>query len=81
MGVSRRGVKLPTGLVDGQNLMFELRRLLAPVAHINQFDKLPIPFRAVATDIRTGETVVLKQGNLATAVRASMKQFRGYLIQ
>lgn len=72
MGVSRRGVKLPTGLVDGQNLMFELRRLLAPVAHINQFDKLPIPFRAVATDIRTGETVVLKQGNLATAVRASM---------
>ncbi|WP_020561086.1 patatin-like phospholipase family protein [Thiofilum flexile] len=72
MGVSKRGIKLPSGLISGQNLMFELRRLLSPVAHINQFDKLPIPFRAVATDIRTGEAVVLKQGNLATAIRASM---------
>lgn len=72
LGVSKDGVKLPTGLVDGQRLMFELRRLLAPVNQIQDFDRLPIPFRAVATDIRTGETVVLKQGNLATAVRASM---------
>lgn len=72
VGVSKEGVKLPTGLVDGQRLMFELRRLLAPVNQIHDFDRLPIPFRAVATDIRSGETVVLKQGNLATAVRASM---------
>lgn len=72
VGVAREGVKLPTGLIDGQRLMFELRRLLAPVNQINDFDRLPIPFRAVATDIRTGETVVLKKGNLATAVRASM---------
>lgn len=72
VGVDKKGLKLPSGFVDGQALMFELRRLLAPVAHINNFDQLPIPFRAVATDIRTGETVVLKQGNLPTAVRASM---------
>jgi NTE family protein len=72
VGLSKDGVKLPSGLVDGQRLMFELRRLLAPVEHISDFDRLPIPFRAVATDIRTGDTVVLKQGNLATAVRASM---------
>ena len=72
VGVSRDGVKLPSGLIDGQRLMFELRRLLQPVDRISNFDRLPIPFRAVATDIRTGETVVLKQGNLATAVRASM---------
>lgn len=71
-GVSKQGVKWPGGLIDGQRLMFELRRLLAPVQKYNNFDDLPIPFRAVATDIRTGETVVLKQGNLATAVRASM---------
>ncbi len=72
VGVSKEGVKLPSGLIDGQHLMFELRRLLKPVERVSDFDRLPIPFRAVATDIRTGETVVLKQGNLATAVRASM---------
>jgi NTE family protein len=72
VGLSKDGVKLSSGLIDGQRLMFELRRLLAPVEHISDFDRLPIPFRAVATDIRTGETVVLQQGNLATAVRASM---------
>lgn len=72
LGVSKDGVKLPGGLIDGQRLMFELRRLLKPVDRVTDFDRLPIPFRAVATDIRTGETVVLKQGNLATAVRASM---------
>ncbi len=72
VGIGKDGVKLPSGLISGQSLMFELRRLLAPVEHIQDFDRLPIPFRAVATDIRTGETVVLKQGNLATAVRASM---------
>lgn len=72
VGVSKEGVKLPSGLIDGQHLMFELRRLLKPVDRVSNFDRLPIPFRAVATDIRTGETVVLKQGNLATAVRASM---------
>lgn len=72
VGVSKDGVKLPSGLIDGQHLMFELRRLLKPVDRVSDFDRLPIPFRAVATDIRTGDTVVLKQGNLATAVRASM---------
>lgn len=72
VGVSKKGLQLPSGLISGQYLMFELRRLLAPVAHITNFDNLPIPFRAVSTDIRTGETVVLKQGNLASSVRASM---------
>lgn len=36
------------------------------------FDSLPIPFRAVATDLRTREPVVLAEGDLARAVRASM---------
>lgn len=72
VGVSKDGVKLPSGLIDGQRLMFELRRLLKPVERVSNFDLLPIPFRAVATDIRTGAAVTLKQGNLATAVRASM---------
>jgi NTE family protein len=36
------------------------------------FDRLPIPYRAVATDMVTGDMVVLKEGDLATAMRASM---------
>lgn len=36
------------------------------------FDRLPTPFRSVATDLRTGERVVLAQGDLPRAVRASM---------
>ncbi len=36
------------------------------------FDRMPIPFRAVATDLVTRDTVVLASGDLAQAVRASM---------
>ena len=35
------------------------------------FDSLPIPFRAVATDLANGEPVVMRSGDLAQAVRAS----------
>lgn len=72
VGIKDKSLKLPEGLVSGQKLMFELRRLLERVVQIDDFDRLPIPFRAVATDIETGEQVVLRKGNLATAVRASM---------
>jgi NTE family protein len=72
VGANRSGVKLPRGAVKGQKLTFELRRLLDHVSHIQNFDQLPIPFRAVATDIENGQAVVLSQGNLPTSVRASM---------
>lgn len=72
VGVKDKSLKLPDGLVSGQKLMFELRRLLERVAQVEDFDRLPIPFRAVATDIESGEPVILRKGNLATAVRASM---------
>jgi NTE family protein len=39
---------------------------------IDDFDKLPIPYRADAADVETGEMVVLKGGRLADAARASM---------
>lgn len=72
VGIKDKSLKLPDGLVSGQKLMFELRRLLERVAQVEDFDRLPIPFRAVATDIETGEPIILRKGNLATAVRASM---------
>ncbi len=72
LGVSASGLQLPTGVLAGRKLMANLRRLLFPVRGIEDFDRLPIPFRAVATDIETGEKVVLGSGDLATAIRASM---------
>jgi NTE family protein len=71
--VSRKnGVSLPAGLIRGRNLIANLRQLTIPVRHITDFDKLPIPFRAIATDFETGSRVVLRKGDLVQSVRASM---------
>ncbi len=40
--------------------------------NVTDFDRLPIPFAAVATDLENGETVVMRDGNLASAMRASL---------
>lgn len=71
-GIGREGIKLAPGLLAGESISLLLQRLTLPVARIDDFDKLPIPFRAVASDINTGDAVVLREGNLAEAMRASM---------
>jgi NTE family protein len=71
-GYSDGRIKLPPGLVQGQKIGLLLTSLTLPVAEIESFDDLPIPFRAIAADIQTGEKVVLDSGNLAKAIRASM---------
>src|SRR5262249_44495009 len=43
-----------------------------PVARITDFDDLPTPFRAVATDLESGDTVVMGSGDLTSAMRASL---------
>lgn len=63
---------LPLGLLQGQNLALLLEKLFARAGAVEDFDQLPIPFRAVAADIATGETVVFADGHLALAIRASM---------
>lgn len=72
VGVTTGSLELPAGLLSGYKLTALLTQHCLPVAHIQDFDRLPIPFRAVATDIITGDTVVLSKGNLAEAMRASM---------
>lgn len=72
IGVSREGVKLAPGLIEGQQIELALDRLAFPGFHITDFDELHIPFRAIATDIETGDAIVLGEGNLAKAMRASM---------
>ena len=65
-------LRWPRGLSPGQNLFLLLRNYTLPVAGVEDFDNLPIPFRAIAADIQTGERVVLSGGDLARAIRASM---------
>ncbi|MBA4261013.1 MAG: patatin [Comamonadaceae bacterium] len=64
--------RLPTGAVSTRELEMLLRRYTLPVRHLATFDGLPTPFRAVATDLETGQAVVLDHGDLAAALRASM---------
>src|SRR4051812_28452128 len=71
-GLTADGLTLPGGLVNTSNIEDLLRTYVASARMLDQFDKLPIPFRAVATDMVTGQMVVLKDGDLATAMRASM---------
>ena len=71
-GFNNGKVGLPTGLLQGQQLELLLRRLFEDVDHIRNFDDLPIPFRAVATDLGAMRPVVFDSGDLSTAVRASM---------
>lgn len=72
VGIRHHGVALPQGLRQGQNLDLLLRRLLLKDWRVHDFDHLPIPFRAVAADIGSGEKVVFSQGDIVTAIRASM---------
>ncbi len=72
-GITDKGkLKFPTGAIQGQKFYLALRELTLPVSSTADFDRLHIPFRAVASDIGTGTKVVLSSGDLATAMRASM---------
>ncbi len=72
VGFNKGSVQFALGVIEGQHLDQIFRRALAPVKYVTDFDQLGIPFRAVATDLVTGEEVVLSRGSLPTAVRASM---------
>ncbi|HTC53595.1 MAG TPA: patatin-like phospholipase family protein [Steroidobacteraceae bacterium] len=72
VGVRDWAFQLPKGLIKGQSLEMLLRRLTLPVATIGSFDDLPTRFRAVATDLASGDPVVMKSGDLASAMRASL---------
>ncbi len=63
---------LPLGVIQGQNLALLLERLLVHTSDTRDFDRLPIPFRAVATDIANDKKVIFRSGHLPQAIRASM---------
>ena len=64
-------IQLPSSISRGQNVFNLLSKLTLNVSGIDDFSKLPIPFYCIATDIQTGQEVVLDHGNLAQAIAAS----------
>ncbi len=72
MGLKDKHVVMPPGLVNTSGIDDLLRSYVAQSRNVSNFDHLPIPYRAVATDMVSGQMVVLSNGDLATAMRASM---------
>jgi len=72
LGLRGGKIQWPRGFLTGQKLYFYLQSLTLDSADVGDFQRLPIAFKCVATDISTGDPVVLDRGNLATAMRASM---------
>jgi NTE family protein len=64
--------RLPTGVLEGQELWLKFAELFYPANNIKNFSKFSIPFRCIATDISTGEAVVMDSGEVISAVRSSM---------
>ncbi len=64
-------IKMPKALSKGMYNNNLLSRLLAHVRYERDFSQLPIPFACIATDLATGEGVVLQKGNLTQSILAS----------
>jgi NTE family protein len=72
MGLKDKHIVMPPGLVNTSGIDDLLRSYVAQSRNVSNFDQLPIPYRAVATDMVSGQMVVLSSGDLPTAMRASM---------
>lgn len=68
----KKGASVPAGINAGMEVGLVFDRYAMPYDLVDDFDQLPIPFRCVATDLVKGEPVVLKNGSLARALRATM---------
>jgi NTE family protein len=72
LGVRSGGVKLPKGALAGQKVELFFADLVRGGELVEDFDRLPIPYRAVATDLENGRMRVFADGSLPRAMRASM---------
>ncbi len=67
-----KGVSLMSSISEGQNVDLLLNRFFSSQYKITDFSKLPVPFFCIATDLFTGESVMLDSGNMVKSIRASM---------
>jgi NTE family protein len=70
--IEKTKIDLPLGILSGQNVYTFLSRLTWNVHGTESFDNFPIPFRAIGTDLETGEAVTFDSGYLPDALRASI---------
>ena len=68
LGIKDGSIKAASGLLKTQDIEDVIRGLVAGSRYTEDFDDLPIPFRAVATDMLAGEMVVLQSGDLSVAI-------------
>ena len=69
--VKQGSIGLPRALSKGQNVFNELSKLTEHIHAIDDFAELPIPFFCIATNLETGDEIVLEKGFLPEAVKAS----------
>jgi NTE family protein len=72
LGMRDGEFRAPQSTLSSRGLEILLRRYTQPVREQHDFDRLPTPFRAIATDMESGQQLVLGQGDLALAMRSSM---------
>ena len=72
LGIGKDSSLLPKGMVSGQKIIFMFESVASQRVNTTDFDQLPIPYRAIATDIVTGDMVVIGNGEVSMAMRASM---------
>jgi NTE family protein len=70
--ISGGKLNLPKGLLSGQQVSNLFAELASPAYNQTDFSRFRIPFLCIATDITTGEEVLLEHGQLSDAMRASM---------
>jgi NTE family protein len=72
IGLGKDSSHISGGAIAGQKIGYLFQRATSERVQVSDFDQLPIPFRAIATDIVTGDQIILGSGSLSTAMRASM---------
>jgi len=70
--IKPKGIQIPAGIVTGQNITNLFERSTIEFHNQKDFKKFPIPFVCIATDLETGEAIVLDKGDISQALRASM---------
>lgn len=73
LGISRKfKMEIGSSILSGQRILNLFKEKTVKIPYLESFNQLPVPYRAVALDILTGEPILLYKGDLSEAMRASM---------
>lgn len=72
IGISEQGLGSRDSFLDDSHVNLLLHQAVAKAEAFDDFDDLPIPFRTVGTDYKTGEGIIFSSGSFYEALRATM---------